>query len=124
MSISGNGAFVPRTVILAELAMEFWGGRLLTSLAQLGVHAGDIDTVLYSHLHIDHVGWTTDREHDGLTFDRARHVMMRAEWEHWRTRPGAGEWNWPTCCWREGPTRTSPTSMGQRRWIRRPCSGT
>ncbi len=82
--------FGPRTVILAELAMEFWGGRLVSSLAKVGLQPDDVDTVLYSHLHIDHVGWTTDREHDGLTFDRARHVMMRSEWEHWRTRPGAG----------------------------------
>ena len=95
--------FGPRTVILEELAMEFWGGRLLTSLAQLGVHAGDIDTVLYSHLHIDHVGWTTEREHDRLTFDRARHVMMRSEWEHWRTRPGAG-----------GPTERDLAVLGDR----------
>ena len=81
--------FGPRTVILEELAMEFWGGRLLSSLAQLGLQPDDIDTVLYSHLHVDHVGWTADRNHDGLTFDRA--VTDDApEWDHWATRAGTG----------------------------------
>jgi glyoxylase-like metal-dependent hydrolase (beta-lactamase superfamily II) len=82
--------FGARTIILAELAMEFWGGRLLASLAAAGLQPPDIDVVLYSHLHIDHVGWTTDRRRDTLTFERARHVMARAEWDHWRTEPQVG----------------------------------
>jgi glyoxylase-like metal-dependent hydrolase (beta-lactamase superfamily II) len=75
--------FGPRTLVLAELAMEFWGGRLLASLHAVGLRPRDIDLVVYSHLHADHVGWTTDRERGGLTFDRARHLMSRAEWEYW-----------------------------------------
>jgi hypothetical protein len=42
--------FGPRTIILAELSMEFWGGRLLSSLADAGLQPEDIDVVLYSHL--------------------------------------------------------------------------
>jgi len=76
--------FGPRTVILAELAMEFWGGRLLASLAAVGLTPRDIDVVVYTHLHTDHVGWTTDRTRGTLTFDRARHVVARTEWEYWR----------------------------------------
>ena len=74
------------TIILEELAMEFWGGRLLASLASMGLGPDDIDVVAYSHLHADHVGWTSG---DGaeLTFGRARHVLSRAEWDHWETRP-------------------------------------
>lgn len=82
--------FGPRTVILEDLAMEFWGGRLLESLATLGIAARDIDAVLYSHLHADHVGWTSARQDGALTFERARHVMFRNEWEHWIARTGAG----------------------------------
>jgi glyoxylase-like metal-dependent hydrolase (beta-lactamase superfamily II) len=82
--------FGPRTVILAELSMEFWGGRLLASLARVGLQPDDIDAVLYSHLHIDHVGWTAERDNDGLTFGRARHLMTRSEWDHWSARPGTG----------------------------------
>jgi glyoxylase-like metal-dependent hydrolase (beta-lactamase superfamily II) len=75
--------FGPRTLVLAELAMEFWGGRLLASLAAVGLQPHDIDLVVYSHLHADHVGWTTDRLHGSLTFGRARHVLARAEWDYW-----------------------------------------
>ena len=95
--------FGPRTVILAELAMEFWGGRLVSSLAQVGLRPADIDTVLYSHLHVDHVGWTTDGDRDGLTFDRARHVMSRSEWDHWSTRAGTG-----------GPTERDLAALADR----------
>jgi glyoxylase-like metal-dependent hydrolase (beta-lactamase superfamily II) len=78
-----DAGFGPRTVILADLGMEFWGGRLLASLAALGLGPSDVDVVVYSHLHADHVGWTTDRSSGALTFERARHVMARAEWEYW-----------------------------------------
>ena len=46
--------------------MEFWGGRLLASLAALGLTPDDIDLVVYSHLHVDHVGWTTDHTREAL----------------------------------------------------------
>jgi glyoxylase-like metal-dependent hydrolase (beta-lactamase superfamily II) len=82
--------FGPRTVILAELGMEFWGGRLLSNLASVGVEPRDVDAVLYSHLHVDHVGWTSAVQDGALTFERARHVMFRDEWEYWVTRTGAG----------------------------------
>ena len=77
--------FGPRTLVLAELAMEFWGGRLLASLAEVGLRPDDVDLVVYSHLHADHVGWTTDRARgNSLTFGRARHVLSHAEWDYWR----------------------------------------
>ncbi len=95
--------FGPRTVILEELGMEFWGGRLLTNLASLGLAPEDVDAVLYSHLHIDHVGWTSPTDDGALTFDRARHVMFRSEWEYWKTRPGAG-----------GPSERDITMLAER----------
>ena len=48
-----------------------------------------IDTVLCTHLHVDHVGWNTMLR-DGKwvpTFPRARYLMGRAEYEHWRDNP-------------------------------------
>jgi glyoxylase-like metal-dependent hydrolase (beta-lactamase superfamily II) len=75
-------AFGPRTMILEGLAMEFWGGRLVRSLATIGLQPADIDVVCYSHMHIDHVGWTADVA-GALTFSRARHVVARAELEYW-----------------------------------------
>lgn len=81
--------FGARTIVLEELAMEFWGGRLLSSLKGLGLSPDDIDVVAYSHMHIDHVGWTADQTSGTLSFGRARHVMSRAEWEYWTSKPGA-----------------------------------
>ncbi|WP_086824324.1 MBL fold metallo-hydrolase [Allokutzneria sp. NRRL B-24872] len=62
-------------------AAEFHGGGLLTALAAEGLSPNDIDTVVYTHLHHDHVGWTT-RE-GSLTFANARHLVSEAEWRHW-----------------------------------------
>ncbi|TDO66503.1 glyoxylase-like metal-dependent hydrolase (beta-lactamase superfamily II) [Kribbella sp. VKM Ac-2571] len=71
---------------------SFRGGRLLRSLAEEGLRAEDIDVVLFTHLHHDHVGWTSNvapspgmalGEVGGLTFARAMHYVQRAEWDHW-----------------------------------------
>jgi glyoxylase-like metal-dependent hydrolase (beta-lactamase superfamily II) len=62
--------------------MTLQGGDLPASLQQAGVGFDDIDIVFYTHLHIDHVGWT-GRLVDGkqvLTFSRARHLVCSAEW--------------------------------------------
>jgi glyoxylase-like metal-dependent hydrolase (beta-lactamase superfamily II) len=66
----------------------FTGGRLLESLAQVGLRPHDIDTLVYTHLHMDHVGWTTRRSTTGwiLTFARARHLVTDAEWRYWYNR--------------------------------------
>jgi glyoxylase-like metal-dependent hydrolase (beta-lactamase superfamily II) len=60
-------------------------GPFLSDLAAAGFPAESIDTVLCTHLHVDHVGWNT-RLVDGRwvpTFPRARYLMGRAEYEHW-----------------------------------------
>ena len=57
----------------------------LDRLAAAGFPAESIDTVVLTHLHADHVGWCT-RLVGGTwepTFAHARHVVARAEWEHW-----------------------------------------
>lgn len=61
--------------------------NFLESLASAGFRADDIDTVLCTHLHFDHVGWNT-RQVDGRwvpTFPQARYLFGRVEWEHWST---------------------------------------
>jgi glyoxylase-like metal-dependent hydrolase (beta-lactamase superfamily II) len=51
-------------------------GELPDALAALGVARDDVDVVFLTHLHIDHVGWNTDRE--GVPFfPRARYVVHR-----------------------------------------------
>jgi glyoxylase-like metal-dependent hydrolase (beta-lactamase superfamily II) len=49
---------------------------LLPALADAGVAPEDVDVVFLTHLHVDHVGWNTDR--DGrVVFPNARYVAHR-----------------------------------------------
>jgi glyoxylase-like metal-dependent hydrolase (beta-lactamase superfamily II) len=60
-------------------------GPFLQDLAAAGYPRESIDTVLCTHLHVDHVGWNTMLV-DGSwapTFPRARYLMGRVEYEHW-----------------------------------------
>jgi glyoxylase-like metal-dependent hydrolase (beta-lactamase superfamily II) len=68
----------------APLATVFGrSGVLLDRLEDEGVQPEDIDTVVLSHLHPDHVGWNLLPDGDGyrLTFPNARYVVHRADWE-------------------------------------------
>jgi glyoxylase-like metal-dependent hydrolase (beta-lactamase superfamily II) len=66
-----------------------WNNRnapFLETMAAAGFAPDTIDTVLCTHLHVDHVGWNT-RLMDGKwvpTFGNARYVFGRTEYEHWR----------------------------------------
>ena len=69
-------------------AIKAWNllqGPFLADLARAGFPADSIDTVLCTHLHVDHVGWNT-RLVNGKwlpTFPNARYLFGRREWEHW-----------------------------------------
>ncbi len=54
---------------------EFEEG-LLSALAGVGVQPEDVDIVFLTHLHIDHVGWNTNRDGD-VFFPNARYVAHR-----------------------------------------------
>jgi glyoxylase-like metal-dependent hydrolase (beta-lactamase superfamily II) len=63
-------------------------GTFLRDLAAAGFARESIDTVLCTHLHVDHVGWNTMLV-DGRwvpTFPNARYLMGRAEFEYWRAK--------------------------------------
>jgi glyoxylase-like metal-dependent hydrolase (beta-lactamase superfamily II) len=66
-----------------------WNNRntpFLDSMTAAGFPPDSIDTVLCTHLHVDHVGWNTKLV-DGKwvpTFANARYVFGKTEYEHWR----------------------------------------
>ena len=64
------------------------GGKYLDSLKQTGVSPDEVDTVVYTHFHLDHVGWTTSG--GSLTFPNARHIAGEAEWAHWQQPDESG----------------------------------
>jgi len=53
-------------------------GRLPDELAAAGVSPDDVDTVVVTHLHTDHIGWTVT-EAGTPYFPNARYVLQRAE---------------------------------------------
>ena len=57
----------------------------LERLVAARVEPADVDVVLCTHMHTDHVGWDTHLE-DGRwvpTFPNARHIFVDTEWAHW-----------------------------------------
>jgi glyoxylase-like metal-dependent hydrolase (beta-lactamase superfamily II) len=61
-------------------------GPFLETMREAGFPPDSIDTVLCTHLHVDHVGWNT-RLVAGKwvpTFANARYVFGKTEYEHWR----------------------------------------
>jgi len=59
-------------------------GALIPNLRALGFAPADIDTVVLTHGHPDHIGGNLDAE-GRLAFPNARFVMWRSEWAHWTT---------------------------------------
>ncbi|KKC23921.1 MBL fold metallo-hydrolase [Sphingomonas sp. SRS2] len=57
--------------------------RYLDRLAAVGLAPADIDYVLCTHLHVDHVGWNTCLENGRWvpTFPNARYIFSKVEYE-------------------------------------------
>jgi glyoxylase-like metal-dependent hydrolase (beta-lactamase superfamily II) len=58
----------------------FVGGRLLASLAGLGVAPEDVTDVVFTHLHFDHVGWATQQ--GSVVFPNATYRCDARDWAH------------------------------------------
>jgi glyoxylase-like metal-dependent hydrolase (beta-lactamase superfamily II) len=61
------------------------GGDFLEHLAAIGVRPDEVDLVINTHLHDDHVGWNT-RFVDGEwvpTFPNAQYLISRADFDFW-----------------------------------------
>jgi len=61
----------------------------LDKLTAAGYAPETIDTVMCTHMHVDHVGWNT-RLVDGrwqATFSNARYLFAEDEWAYWKEEP-------------------------------------
>ncbi|EKS32739.1 MBL fold metallo-hydrolase [Afipia clevelandensis] len=80
----------------AGRSVPAWNGLnkpFLNDLAAAGYPPETIDTVLCTHLHVDHVGWNTKLV-DGKwapTFANARYLFGKTEYEHWAAHSPEGE---------------------------------
>jgi glyoxylase-like metal-dependent hydrolase (beta-lactamase superfamily II) len=70
----------------------------MRNLAAIGLGVEDIDVVMCTHLHVDHVGWNTRLENGSWvpTFPKAEYLFSAVELEHWQERfakdPLAAPW--------------------------------
>jgi len=65
----------------------------MRALAAAGFSVGDIDFVMCTHLHVDHVGWNT-RLYSGRwvpTFPNARYVFGKTEFDYWTEQNAKAE---------------------------------
>jgi glyoxylase-like metal-dependent hydrolase (beta-lactamase superfamily II) len=70
----GAGAFAPTT------------GKLMANLKAAGIAPEEIDTVILTHGHIDHIGGTID-DQGKSAFPNARYIMWKSEWDFWISEP-------------------------------------
>lgn len=72
-------------------AWNMLDGPFLRDLEAAGFPPERIDTVVCTHLHVDHVGWNTRLEGGAWvpTFPNARYVLAQPEWDHWRNEGDA-----------------------------------
>ena len=104
MSFHSYVVRTPRHTILVDTCLgnhkhrpqrDFWhmrDGPYLADLAAMGIAPEDVDFVMCTHLHVDHVGWNT-RLIDGRwvpTFPNACYLFGRRELEHWQSVAAAG----------------------------------
>jgi glyoxylase-like metal-dependent hydrolase (beta-lactamase superfamily II) len=77
---AGNGKDRPGQPLFAGLSTAY-----LENLARAGIQPEDVDVVINTHLHADHVGWNTRRAGDQWvpTFPNARYVLPGPDVEYW-----------------------------------------
>ena len=59
----------------------------MNALTAAGLGVDDIDIVMCTHLHGDHVGWNTRRDNGRWvpTFPKARYLISKKEYEYWES---------------------------------------
>ena len=86
----GNGKSRPHSPMFHLASFPF-----LDNLAAAGLAPEQVDFVLCTHLHADHVGWNTLQRNGRWvpTFPNAKYVFSRRDCEffHWKNGPGAGD---------------------------------
>lgn len=87
-SCIGNGKERPTRPQFHRLQSPY-----LADLKAAGVTPEEVDFVMCTHLHWDHVGWNTrlDNGQWTPTFPNARYIMAQREFDHWQGVHGRGE---------------------------------
>ncbi|MCB1473553.1 MAG: MBL fold metallo-hydrolase [Rhodobiaceae bacterium] len=93
-SCIGNDKPRPTRQMFHMLKLDAWQ----RNLAALGLTVADIDFVMCTHLHVDHVGWNTRLENGRWvpTFPNARYIFSGKELDFWSERERQAP---ETCPW-------------------------
>jgi len=62
---------------------EATAGKTIENLKAAGISPGEIDTVILTHVHLDHIGGTADSQGRPY-FPNARYIIHKKEWDYWR----------------------------------------
>lgn len=81
------GSFLLRDGQTTILVDTGWGttvgGYLPSELEEAGVAPGEVDVVVFTHLHGDHTGWNMDAETGKPRFANARYLVPGADWAYY-----------------------------------------
>src|ERR1035437_4019238 len=66
-------------------SMQPTTGKLLQNMQADGITASEIDTIIHTHAHSDHIGGNTDANGQPV-FPNARHFIHKKEWTYWIDR--------------------------------------
>jgi glyoxylase-like metal-dependent hydrolase (beta-lactamase superfamily II) len=81
---------VGKQLLLIDTGWGGWSqiatGKIVQNLEAEGIRRQEIDIVINSHGHPDHIGGNTDAK-GKPTFPNARYIMSRKEWEFWTSGP-------------------------------------
>jgi glyoxylase-like metal-dependent hydrolase (beta-lactamase superfamily II) len=91
---SGGVVLVDTGIGDANAPASSWApvpGRLPEELSEVGIAPGDVETVVITHMHTDHIGWAVSGS--APFFPNARYLLQQTEIEAIETlRPGLIEW--------------------------------
>jgi glyoxylase-like metal-dependent hydrolase (beta-lactamase superfamily II) len=69
---------------IGEVGQEgMTGGLMPEAVDDLGIERDSVETVIYTHMHYDHIGGS--QRGGRIVFPNARHVFHTREWAHWKT---------------------------------------
>ncbi|HSM45515.1 MAG TPA: MBL fold metallo-hydrolase [Acidimicrobiia bacterium] len=68
---------------IGEMAQEgMTTGLMPQAVDALGIARDSVETVVYTHMHYDHIGGS--RRDGKIVFPKARHLFHAREWDHWK----------------------------------------
>lgn len=69
---------------IGEVAQEgMVAGLMPGAVDALGIDRNSVETVVYTHMHYDHIGGS--QRGGEVVFPKARHLFHSKEWDHWKT---------------------------------------